>query len=96
MFVHGEQYEHDFDTDLGPVGILADASIIGDRLILSDISVYPRETSEILPIGPSGVRRIFGQLKSLAKSQGFVHLTITGERLTGRNPGRTIKRARNL
>jgi hypothetical protein len=42
MFEHGKDFERTFETDLGPVGVLATVTIEGDRVILNDLSTFPR------------------------------------------------------
>ena len=58
-------------------------------LKLKDIAVFPRG-SEKLDIGAREVIGIRDQLASDAAAQGFRRLRITGERLTGANPGKKV------
>jgi hypothetical protein len=96
MFEHGKDFERTFETDLGPVGVLAAVTIEGDRVILNDLSMFPRANAGRLPIGTRRVRAIFREIREMARSQGFAEIDIQAERLSGRNPGRTISIKRRL
>jgi hypothetical protein len=96
MFEHGKDFEWTFETDLGPVGVLATVTIEGDRVILNDLSFFPRGAAGRLPIGTRRVRAIFREIREMARSQGFAAIGIEAERLSGKNPGRTISIKRGL
>jgi hypothetical protein len=75
---------------------LAEVESAGSTLILKDVAVYPTGTSGSLNVGTGQVMQALHQLENLAKSQGFTQLQITGQRLSGANPGGLVNITRNL
>jgi hypothetical protein len=95
-FVHGKNFVDVFDTELGPVRVVALVMIENDHLVLNDFSIFPKGRTIALPIGVPQVVRIVGQIKRSAKQAGFTRMTVRAERLTGANPGRMITIERSL
>lgn len=89
-FLHGELFEATFDTLQGKVGLLAEVSIEGGTLHLKDIVVEPIKHGR-LAIGSREVLAAQAQLIAKAQAAGFITLRISGERLTGANPGRQVE-----
>jgi len=58
--------------------------------------LYPTGTSGSLNVGTWQVMQALHQLESMARSQGFTQLQITGMRLSGSNPGGLVNITRNL
>jgi RHS repeat-associated protein len=96
LFAAGQLFEHTFETSAGEVGFLAEVESAGSTLILKDVAVYPTGTSGSLNVGTGQVMQALHQLENLAKSQGFTQLQITGQRLSGANPGGLVNITRNL
>jgi hypothetical protein len=96
MFLSGELFEYRFDTEAGAIGFLAEVEIDGDTLHLKDIAVYPVGPAAALEAGTPAIWRSLRILEDLARQQGFVKLRITGQRLTGANPGANVDIERSL
>lgn len=96
MFLRGELFEYRFDTEAGAIGFLAEVEIDGDTLHLKDIAVYPVGPATVLEAGAGTIWRSLRILEDLARKQGFVRLRITGQRLTGANPGAHVDIERRL
>ena len=96
LFVHGDLFEYRFETVAGEVGFLAEVEIEGTTLHLRDIAVYPTGPSQALAVGAAEVLRCFSLLEDLARDEGFDDLRITGQRLSGANPGATVSLDRSL
>jgi RHS repeat-associated protein len=96
LFAAGQLFEHTFETSAGEVGFLAEVESTGSTLILKDVAVYPTGTSGSLNVGTGQVMQALHQLENLARSQGFTQLQITGQRLSGANPGGLVNITRNL
>jgi len=71
------------------VDVLADVQITGSRLELSYPAVYSGDGTRIYP-GVRQMLQIARQIEGLAKLQGFEKLRMTGKRLTGATPGRSV------
>ena len=67
----------------------AETVIDGRTLHLKDIAVYPKGAGS-LQLGPREVMALRSQLAAEARAMGFERLRITGTRLTGANPGKTV------
>jgi RHS repeat-associated protein len=96
IFAAGQLFEHTFETNAGEVGFLAEVETSGSTLILKDVAVYPTGTPGALNVGTGQAMQALHQLESLARSQGFTQLQITGTRLSGANPGGIVNITRNL
>jgi hypothetical protein len=96
IFAAGQLFEHTFETNAGEVGFLAEVETSGSTLILKDVAVYPTGTSGSLNVGTGQAMQALHQLESMARSQGFAQLQITGTRLSGANPGGIVNITRNL
>ncbi len=88
-FVHGELFERSFESDSGVVEVLAETVVVGGRLELRDVAIYPRGAGRLaVPVGTLlGWAR---ELVAQARDEGFVELRITGTRLSGGRPGRRV------
>jgi len=69
--------------------MIADAFIDGANLHLKDIAVYPIGAKSF-DLGLREVVQLKNQLVAEARELGFETLRITGERLTGANPGHVV------
>jgi hypothetical protein len=88
-FDDGSLYERSFETPAGWVDVLAEVSVIGHRLELRDIAVYPRG-AEHLEVAPAELLRWAHFLLTEVIEAGFQELRVTGTRLTGARPGRRV------
>lgn len=81
QFVHGELFEHTMQTPRGPVGMLAETTIDGTTLRLSDVAVYGLER------GALDQGAVLRELRTViapgAAQQGFDSMVITGTRYSG-------------
>nr|MDT0661638.1 polymorphic toxin-type HINT domain-containing protein [Micromonospora sp. DSM 115978] len=81
IFSDGDLFEYTMDTEKGPVGMLAETTIDGTTLRLSDVAVYGLERGAL---DQSAVLR---ELRTViapgAAAQGFDTLVITGTRYSG-------------
>jgi len=84
-FVDGQDFEWSIQTPKGNVGMLAETSVSGGRVTLSNMVVYG--DSPELTRGSLGtstmLKALRGQIAPAAAAQGFNELTISGIRLTG-------------
>jgi len=76
--------------------VVAYVSIEGDRIVLSDFSIFPKGRVRTLPIGVPQVLDISARIKRSAQAAGFRRIVLRGERLGGANPGRMIVIERSL
>jgi RHS repeat-associated protein len=84
-FVDGQDFEWSIQTPKGNVGMLAETSVSGGRVTLSNVVVYG-DSPELTrgSLGTSTVlKALRGQIAPAAAAQGFDELTISGIRLTG-------------
>lgn len=88
-FKSGDVIVKELSTGKGSVEIAAETVINGRTLHLKDIAVYPKGT-DALSLGTREVMALRNQLAAEARGMGFDTLRITGTRLTGANPGKTV------
>jgi len=88
-FKSGDIIVKELTTSKGPLEMAAETVIDGRTLHLKDIAVYPKGAGS-LQLGPREVMALRSQLAAEAKAMGFERLRITGTRLTGANPGKTV------
>ena len=88
-FDDGSLYERSFETAAGWIDVLAEISVSGTLLELRDIAIYPRgavrlevSTAELL----RWARLAFAEIGDA----GFQELRVTGTRLSGVSPGRSV------
>ena len=67
----------------------AEVVMSGKTLHLKDIAIFPRG-AESLSIGAREVAALRNQLAAEARSLGFEQLRITGQRISGANPGKAV------
>jgi hypothetical protein len=89
VFIDGNLLEYSFPTSEGLLGVLVDVRVDGSTLELGYPSVYSGDGTRIYP-GVRQMLQIARQIQELAKLQGFKTLRITGHRLTGATPGRSV------
>jgi RHS repeat-associated protein len=76
------------ETDKGPVEFAAGVCKEGDRLIITDIKVYPVGKPN-LPLGPKEALRVFrGKIRELAQQHGVTKVRLGFHRTGGATPGR--------
>jgi hypothetical protein len=85
----GGLYEKTFTTPVGRIGILAEVDIEGSTVILADVAVYPLDT-EHLEVEVQMLVRLRDALAAELAAMGFHRLRITGKRLSGASPGKSI------
>jgi hypothetical protein len=90
LFKKGELFEATFETSRGKVGLLAETVVDGKTLHLKDIVIEPAQTRR-MNLGANEVLAARQQLIDQVHAAGFEKLIITGERLTGANPGKRVK-----
>jgi len=85
------------NTGAGQVQVAGQASVNGSALHISDAMIYPvGQGVESVPIGSSGVMSLIRDVGMSAKQLGFETLRITGDRLTGANPGHMFDKTFDL
>lgn len=89
-------FECQFSTSAGEIGLLAEVAISGETLTLKDVAVYPTLSVYPAKVGMQQVLRALRELEEMARAQGYTHLVITGERLSGASPGRSVTISREL
>ena len=89
-FKGGQLFEKVFDTSQGKVGFLSETIINGKTLHLKDIVIEPVKTG-VLKVGIKEVSALKEQLITQTRAAGFDKLILTGERLTGANPGKIVE-----
>jgi hypothetical protein len=92
----GESYDRYFETDQGRIGVMADIYASGDVVELRDLVIYPEGPSGRLNVGPKAIRSIQRTVEAELRSMGYRELRITGDRLSGANPGKHVDRRRKL
>jgi RHS repeat-associated protein len=88
-FRSGDIILKEFQTSKGMLDVAAEVQVVGQTLHLKDIAVFPRGT-EVLSLGTREVAALRNQLAQEARSFGFDQLRITGTRISGANPGKTV------
>src|SRR5277367_5171057 len=96
MFLKNDLFEYRFETVAGTIGFLAEVEIDGDTLHLKDVAVYPIGSSTAVAAGTGEILKALRVLEGLAREQGFRRLRITGQRLSGANPGADVEIERSL
>jgi len=89
-FTNGLLFEKVFETSQGKVGFLAETLVNGKILHLKDIVIEPVKTG-FLKVGIKEVSALKDQLIAESRVAGFDTLILTGERLTGANPGKIVE-----
>ena len=85
----GELFERTLDTSVGSIDVLAEVVIDGSTIQLRDIAIYPRGSVRLTAPTSELLRQIRSSLQDLA-DVGFDRVRITGTRLSGSAPGRTL------
>ena len=88
-FVDGDLYERSFETLAGRVDVLAEIVLHEYRIELRDIAVYPSGGIRFT-IAPSELLG-WARLAMIEMAEaGFDELLVTGTRLSGAHPGRSV------
>ncbi|MBL8193088.1 MAG: hypothetical protein JNM06_04650, partial [Blastocatellia bacterium] len=91
--ITGQLFERTLNTSKGPVDILAEIVVEGDKITLKDIAIFGRGKEALTGL----TREVLAartQLAAEAKSLGFTELKITGKRVltsTSANPGKAVE-----
>lgn len=93
--VHGEWWEHQFNTPRGRVDVAGTPSIEGDRVTFRDILVYPNG-GERFELGHRDMANIRSQVADYARESGFREMGYEYYRSSGANPGRTVSSVMDL
>jgi RHS repeat-associated protein len=86
-------YERQFQSSQGPIGILANGRVEGTTLILEDVAIYPTASEKPLTIGVREILQFRNQIAREVASWGFDTLEIRGLRMpnsTSANPGKVV------
>jgi RHS repeat-associated protein len=90
--VTGDIFERTIQTPKGPVDVLAEIVVEGDKLILKDIAIFGRQAQPLTGLTKE-ILRARSRLIQEAKALGFKELQIIGQRVmtsTSRNPGHPV------
>jgi RHS repeat-associated protein len=90
--VTGQLFERTLQTSKGPVNILAEVVVEGDKLVLKDIAIYGQGSQPLTGLTRE-ILAATSQLKDEVRALGFKALQITGKRAltsTSRNPGHEV------
>ncbi|HET8669752.1 MAG TPA: RHS repeat-associated core domain-containing protein, partial [Candidatus Saccharimonadales bacterium] len=90
--VTGQLFERTLQTSKGPVDILAEVVVVGDKLVLKDIAIFGRGSQPLTGLTRE-ILAATSQLKDEARALGFTELQIIGKRAltsTSRNPGHEV------
>ncbi len=96
--VTGQIFERTIQTSKGPVDVLAEIVVQGDKIVLKDIAIYGRGSEPLTGL----TRELLGALSALkeeAKALGFKQLQIIGKRVgtsSSANPGHSVNVTVNL
>jgi len=93
--LYEESYDRYFDLPYGTIGVMADIYADGDTLVLENLSIYPVAVDRV-ELGIRSVLAIRRLIEEDARQLGFSRLRITGMRLTGASPRRSVNVGRNL
>jgi hypothetical protein len=88
-FQSGEIILREFNTSKGLLDVAAEALIVGNTLHLKDIAVFPRGSGKV-DLGMREMLALRTQLAQEARAFGFDQLRITGDRVSGANPGKLV------
>jgi len=98
-FVEGELFETAIRSDAGTVRVLAETSVSGGTLTLSDLVIYADDGTLVNQVGAQQFLALRDQVAREAAGAGFDTLRITGVRVptsSSANPGKTIDRVIDL
>lgn len=90
--VTGQIFERTLQTSKGPVDVLAEIVVEGDKLVLKDIAIYGRGSQALTGLTRE-ILAATSQLKDEARALGFKELQIIGKRAltsTSKNPGHEV------
>ena len=86
----GELFERSYRLGNETVELLAEVEIDGPNLHLRDVAIFPAG-SQRADVGPGAVlRALRSELLPKLRSFGFTRLRVTGTRLSGSGPGRSL------
>lgn len=87
---HGELFERRYDVAGTAVELLAEVEVEGTTIHLMDVAVFPAEASSAV-VGAAAVLRVLRrELLSELAAFGYSTVRITGTRLSGASPGRSL------
>ena len=89
MFVDGALYERSFETPSGWIDVVAEIGVVGRRLELRDVAVYPRGPGR-LDVSPAELLGWARVALDEIEQAGFEEVRVTATRLSGANPGRRV------
>ena len=90
QFRSGMLFDWAVDFDDVRIEVLAEVEILGDVVHLRDIAIFPAG-AEQASVGAAALMRALRQeLIPQIRAEGFRRLRITGTRLSGARPGRTL------
>jgi hypothetical protein len=88
-FEDGALYERSFETTAGRIDVLAEIVVLGPRIELRDIAVYPSESGR-LKVRPSELLAWARVALAELAAAGLDEVHVTGTRLSGAGPGRRV------
>jgi len=89
IFIDGSFIDYQFETSAGCLRVGADVRIVGETLELIEPLVCSTD-DEILQLGVRHILELGREIKVLARLQGFTRLIVTGHRVSGATPGRSV------
>jgi hypothetical protein len=88
-FEDGALFERSVETPAGWVDVLAEIVVLGRRLELRDIAVYPRSATR-LEVSPAELLQWARLALDEIAQAGFDEVRVTGTRLSGAHAGRRV------
>ena len=95
IFAAGTDFERSFVFGETKVGVLADVSVSGSNLTISNIAVYA-ESDGAVSIENGAVKSMFNSVAAETQAEGFTSLTVSGLRYSGANLDRLVTITRSL
>lgn len=91
MAVEPELWEWSFDVEGAVIDVLAEKTLVGDTVHLSDVAIYPRAVTAAT-VGAAAVLRVArNELPRLFDATAVRQIVVSGVRLSGANPGRRVE-----
>lgn len=89
-FRSGMLFEWAVDVDDVRIEVLAEVVVLERTLHLRDIAIFPAGTEQASVGAAAVMRALRRELIPEIRAEGFERLRITGTRLSGARPGRTL------
>lgn len=95
-----ELVEYEFSTPYEVIDVLAELSVRGDTVVLSDVCIYPRNTGAVRP--GRILAELLNEKRKLVRAiqeLGWKQVEMTGERVaasSSANPGKSVRLIRKV